>query len=200
MRRSLFGFLAILLAAGILITAGCERANVLRVVNLNDGKELMVDIADFYTYFDKIDSEWVSIYVHQPDTVQVELQYVDIGLGLPTWTPYQAIVNEVKISYKSSIDGVTYDDAKVPMTQAIMSDREGKKTIKFQATLVPAWWKEKFFGDDVVEPPEYDLLDHIDATVRFTAIDSVSGRTVVGIGKLGMEVGNLYDDPGAIGK
>jgi hypothetical protein len=200
MRRSLFGFLAVLMVAGILITAGCERANVLRVVNLNDGKALMVDIADFYRYFDKVDSEWVTIYVHQPDTVLVELQYVDIGLGLPTWTPYQAIVNKVVISYKSATEGVVYDNVTMPMTQAVMADREGKKTVKFHATLVPAWWKEKFFGDDVIEPPDYDILDHVEATIKFTAIDSVSGREIVGTGKLGMEIGNFYDDEGTIGK
>jgi len=188
------------MVAGILVTAGCERANTLRVVQVNNGKELMSDIADFYKYYDKENEEWVTIYVFQPDTVEVELQYVDIGLGLPTWTPYQAVVNKATISYKSFTEGVVYDNVTVPLTQAVMSDREGKKTVTFHATVVQGWWKEKFFGDDVAEPPDYDILDHIDATIKFTAIDSVSGREVVGTGKLAIEIGNLYDDLGAIGK
>ena len=131
MRRSLFGFLTILAVAGLLITMGCERSNVLRVVTVNQGKTLQSDIADFYTYFDKQDSEYVTIYVFQPDTVEFEIQYVEFGLGLPTWTPYQAIINKSTITYKSADPAVAYDVATIPLTKSIITDRTGAKTQKF---------------------------------------------------------------------
>jgi hypothetical protein len=200
MRRSLIGLLTVVAIAGLLITTGCERSNVLRVVQLNRGNSLQSDVADFFTYFDKVDSEWISVYQAAPDSIEVELQYVEIGAGLPTWTPYQASINRITVTYKSADPTITYDNAIIPMFMSVVADREGKKTRKFTTTVVPAWWKEKTFGDDVVEPPDYDLLDVVDATIKFSGYDSVSGRAVEASGKLSIEFGNFYDDPTSFGK
>ena len=103
MRRSLFGLLTVVAAAGLLLVAGCqvfEPVGSLRVVSINGGNALRSDIVDFMLYFDKVDSEFVVLYQYMPDSVPVVLQYVEIGPGLPTWTPYVADINKVVIKYR----------------------------------------------------------------------------------------------------
>jgi hypothetical protein len=200
MRRSLFGLLTVVAIAALLITTGCERSSVLRVASVNNGNSLQSDIADFYKYFDKEDSEWVTIYQVPSDSVEVQLQYVEIGAGLPTWTPFEAIINKATITYKSADPTITYDNAIVPMTMYVMADQTNKKPTKFFMTVVPAAWKDKTFGDDVQEPPDYDLLDVVDATIKFSGWDSVALRTVEAKGELQIQFGNFYDDPSALGK
>jgi len=196
MRRSLFGLLTVVAVTALFFTTGCERSSVLRVASVNEGMSLASDIADFYKYFDKEDSEWVLIYQVLPDTCEIQLQYVEIGAGLPTWTPFEAIINKATISYKSLLDpAVTYDNEVVPMTYYVMADQTNKKTTKFFMTVASASWKEKTFGDDIADPPDYDLLDKVEATIKFSGWDSVSLRTVEAQGKLQIEFGNLYDDP-----
>jgi hypothetical protein len=125
---------------------------------------------------------------------------VEIGAGLPTWTTYEAMIEKATINYKSADPAVAYDPAVITLSVAVMADREGKKTKKFTMVVVPAWWKEKMFGDDVSEPPDYDLIDCIDATIRFSGFDSLAGRAVEASGKLQIQVGNLYDDEMSVGK
>jgi len=202
MRHSLFGLLTVVAIAGLLIMTGCERSSVLRVVQVNGGRTLQSDIADWALWTDPTDpeAEPEAVYAIAADTAEVELQYIEIGAGLPTWTPYEAIIDKATITYKSADPTVTYDIAVIPLTTSIMSDREGKKTRKFVTTVVPAWWKERAFGGDVAEPPDYDLLDVVDATVKFSGWDSVSLRTVEAIGKLQIEFGNFPDNEQTFGK
>jgi hypothetical protein len=202
MRRSFFGLVAILVVSLVLVT-GCQRADSLRVIKVNQGGQLDVDIAD-WALFDGDpelpDSEKVaeSYYVFQSDTVSVELQYVEVGAGLPTWTPYEAIVTGASIKYKGAED--YGPDVKIPLSISVLSDREAKKTTKFTMTVVPAWWKEKYFGDAVEAPPDYNILDVVDATITFEGTDVVSGLDVEATGYLNMIVGNFYDDELTIGK
>jgi len=188
----------------LLLTTGCERSSVLRVVQINGGKTVFSDIADFGIWVDPTlpDSEQEPevVYAFAPDTAEIELQYVEIGAGLPTWTPFEAVIHKATFTYKSGDPTVTYDNAVIPLTQSIMTDREGKKTRKWTMVVVPAWWKSKSFGDDVSEPPDYDLIDVVDATVKFSGWDSVSLRTVEATGKFQVEFGNFPDDEQTFGK
>jgi len=203
MRRSLLGLLTVVAIAGLLITAGCERSSVLRVVQINGGRTLQSDVADYGVWKDPTDpdAEPEFMYAIQPDSVEVELQYVEVGAGLPTWTPYEAVINKATITYKSLTDPtIVYAPVVIPLTTSIMADVTGKKTEKFVTTVVPVWWKEQNFGGDVIEPPDFDVLDVIDATVKFSGWDSVSVRTVEATGKLQIEIGNFYDNEGTIGR
>lgn len=204
MRRSLLGLLTVVAIAALLITTGCERSSVLRVVQINGGRTIQSDIADFGIWVDPTlpDSEQEKevVYAFAPDTAEIELQYVEIGAGLPTWTPFEAVINKATITYKSADPTITYDNAVIALTTSVMTDREGKKTRKFVTTVVPAWWKGRSFGDDVSEPPDYDLIDVVDATIKFSGWDSVALRTVEATGKFQVEFGNFPDNEEVFGK
>ncbi len=202
MRRSLLGLLTVVAVAGLLIMAGCERSSVLRVVSVNHGRTLESDVADWGIWTDPMDPEATPelVYTVRADSAEIELQYVEIGAGLPTWTPFEAIINRATITYKSQMDPeIIYDPVVVPMTAYIMSDPTGKKTTKFVTTVLPVWWKIQYFDGDVSDPPDYDLLDVVEATIRFAGWDSVSLRNVEATGKLQIEIGNFYDNEHAFG-
>jgi len=206
MRRSLIGLL-IVVAAGLLLVTGCEffmQSATLRVVSINDGKTLRADIADYWVYMTP-DSELVSIYQYMPESVKVVLQYVEIGAGLPTWTPYEALIEEAKISYRSTNTenppDSAYSKAVIPLAQTVTADKTGKTTHTFYLTAMSATFKQAFF--EAAEPPpegdDYSIVDVIDATIEFKGYDSVAGRAVKAKGEFQIEVGNFYDDLNRLG-
>lgn len=146
MRRLAFVSLGFLALVGLVfVGSGCQRDNVLRVVKINNNAPVFSDIADWGVYNDPTipDSEEdpeMSYAIHS-DTGSIELQYVEIGSGLPTWTPYQAIVHTGKITFKS-LSGATYPDVTIGMNIAVVADRTGEKMVIAIASFVPVWWKE----------------------------------------------------------
>jgi hypothetical protein len=204
MRRSLLGLLTVVAIASVLAMAGCERSGTLRVVSINKGNTLRVDLNDFYVYFDKIDSEYITLMQVQPDSVPVELQYVEIGAGLPTYTPYIALIKQATISYKSKIaeEPPPYQNLTVPLDISVPSDPTGKTVTTFYMTPIPASWKQKVFVDFINEddPTYIDLIDLAEATFTFTGYDSVANRELKAAGTIQVEFGNFYDDPARFGK
>jgi hypothetical protein len=200
MRRSLFGLLTVVAIAALLFTTGCERSSVLRVASINHGCLYQSDVADFYTYFDKIDSEWVTLVASPTDSVEIELQYVEIGAGLPTWTPFEAIVNKATIKYESSDPTITYDPEVINMETYVMADQTNKKPTKFWMLFATPTWKEKYFPPDDYDPTTGEIADNVKATFTFSGWDSVALRTVEAKGTLQIEFGNFYDDQSAFGK
>jgi hypothetical protein len=205
MRRSLLGLLTVVATASLLITAGCERSATLRVLSINGGSTLRSDLSDFYVYFDKIDSDYVTLYQITPDSVQVVLEYVEIGAGLPTWTPYEALLNKATIGFKSKLatdEPPVYTTVSIPLTQSVVADRTGKTKTTFWMTAVPATWKSLIFTDYANEddPTFTDIVDLAEATITFTGYDSVANRDLKASGLLQVEFGNFYDDPSRFGK
>jgi len=203
MRRSLLGLLTVVTAAGLLSMTGCERSATLRVVSINNGMTLRSDIADFMQYFDKEDSFYVTLFQYMPDSVPVQLQYVEIGAGMPTWTPYTASINRAVIKYaKSSEDAPEYSDATIPLNVTVPSDPTGKKSTSFYVNVVTATFKQTNWEEDVQDEDPYytDIFDLISATATFYGYDSVADREVRAAGKFQIEVGNFYDDPSRFGK
>jgi hypothetical protein len=207
MRRSLLGLLTVVATASLLLMAGCERNATLRVLSINGGNTLRSDLADFYQYFDNVDSETVTLVQTNPDSVQVVMQYVEIGAGLPTWTPYEALLDLVTIGFKSKLavdpgNAPVYQKVTIPLTQSVPADATGKSKVTFWITPVPAVWKQLVFADFAAtdDPYQLDLVDLTEATLTFTGFDSVANRTVQAVGKLEVEFGNLYDDPSRFNK
>jgi hypothetical protein len=205
MRRSLLGLLTVVAIASLLITAGCERSATLRVFSINGGNTLRVDLTDFYVYFDKIDSDYVTLVQVNPDSVPVVLQYVEIGAGLPTWTPYEALINKATVSFKSKLaidEPPTYSTVTIPMQQSVMADQTGKTKTSFWMTPIPATWKSLIFADFLNEDDPYfiDIVDLAEGTITFTGYDSVANRDVKAAGSFEVEFGNFYDDPTRFGK
>lgn len=203
MRRLAFALLGFAALAGVVfIGSGCQRDNVLRVTEINGNAPIFADLADWGVYNDPTvpDSEedLELTYIVESDLATIELQYVEIGSGLPTWTPYQALVHKGVIKFKSQ-SGNSYPEVTMPMNIAVVADREGRRTVNATAELVPGWWKEQNFGDDIEEPPDYGTVEVLEATLTLTAMDSISGREVIAQGKYQIVVGNFYDDPEAFG-
>jgi hypothetical protein len=203
MRRTLFA-LAVFTAAALLLTAtSCEqRTHVLRVANINGGMPVYSDIANWYLYNDPAipdseeDLQYVALF--QDDTAEVEFQYVEIGAGLPTWTPYHVTMYSYTAYYRDVYDTtVTFDSMVMPMTLSVPVDREGKKTVTTTLVMANAGWKQRFFqghlGD---EPLDGDgFFGQIDAKIRFTGFDSVSNRKVESWAHVTLQCSDFWDDP-----
>ncbi len=185
----------------IMVGAGCQQQNVLRVTSVNEGMPIKADLADFGVYVDPTDPEAEPelISVTPSQEAEITLQYVEIGSGLPTWTPYQATVHTGTIVYKST-SGQSRGTVNIPMNIAVQSDREGRRTVKAKVQLVPSSWLIEHYGDDIADQPDdLDLVDEVDGTLTLKATDSLSGRDVQCVAKFRVTVGNYYDDPSRIG-
>jgi hypothetical protein len=205
MRRSQFGLLTVVAAVGLLLAPGCQLiqpVGSLTVVSLNDGNTLRSDLSDFS--FDPVES--VYVYQVQPDSIKVEMKYAEIGAGLPTWTPPEAIVTQASIKFTSkNINGEEappYEVAKIVLREVIPSDPTGKKTTTFRMTPISASWKQKVFADFLNEddPTSFDIVDIADAVVTFTGNDPVIDRQLSASGSFQIEFGNFYDDPNRFGR
>jgi hypothetical protein len=208
MRRSQFGLLIVIAVAGLLIAPGCQviqPIGSLTVVSINGGNTLRSDLSDFYVYFDKLDSDYVTLFEVEPDSVKVEMTYAEIGAGLPTWRTPVAIVTQASVKFTSkniSGEDVPYEVAKIGLREAIPSDPTGKKITTFYMTPISASWKDKVFADWRAEddPYQIDIVDLADAVVTFTGYDSVLNRQLSTSGTFQVEFGNIYDDPSRFGK
>lgn len=202
MRRTLFGLLTVVAITGLVVTSSCQRTTELRVLSINNGNLLESDIADFMNYMTK-DSDYIVTYQFDPDSVPVELQYMEIGAGLPTWTPYVAQINKATITYTGTTEaGYTYASTVVPLSQSITADKTGKP-VTFHMNVVSPTFKETYFGDAVNPPGQddsYDLIDLVTATITFSGWDSVANYAVSAKGTVQIQFGNFYDDTTKFGK
>jgi hypothetical protein len=196
-----------------LLAPGCQviaPTAALRVLSINGGSTLRSDLSDFLQSFNKEDSVWELFYQVPPDEFEVELQYVEIGAGLPTVTPYEAIISKVVISkFKSSLppdDAPPYINSTITLNEHVPSDPEGKKTTTFNITPFPTWWKEKVFGADGAglinedDPTVVEVVDLVTATATFSGYDPTADHDVEASGEFQVEFGNLYDDPSRYGR
>jgi hypothetical protein len=139
-----------------------------------------------------------------PESVEVVLKYVEIGAGLPTVTPYEALINQATVNFKTknlTDNEVPYENVTLKTAQACVADIDGKTKTTFYLTAIPAAWKEKVFDEFLAtESDELNIVDFADATVTFSGYDSVAGREVRAVGTFPVEFGNFYDDPRRFGK
>ncbi|OYD16279.1 hypothetical protein CH330_03285 [candidate division WOR-3 bacterium JGI_Cruoil_03_51_56] len=205
MRRTVFGLLILVAAAGLILTASCQRENALRIVTINDGETLMSDIIDFGEITIEEPGEEPEKYIITQipqDVVGIELQYVEIGLGLPTLTPYKAHITKIQISYRDAA-GTEYDPIVLPVNIVVDAEPEGKKTEKSVFSLVPAQWKERYFSDEAQDAPEddeYGAVATLTAKITVSGTDDVSGKDVSAEGNADVVIGNYWDDPARLGQ
>jgi len=194
--------LALFAVCGLVLFSGCQRDGALRIVSINGGKPLMSDIIDFGEL--RIPSEEpgeppeiILIYQYPEDMVEMELQYVEFGLGLPTWTPYQARINKIQISY-SDATGTFYDPIVQRANIEVRADPDAKTSVKTTLSLVPAYWKTQYFADEAQDDPyddEYGEVATLTAKVVIEGIDDASKKTVKAEGFATVIVGNWWDEP-----
>ena len=207
MRRIVFGLFAVIVVAGLLLTAGCSTDRALRVTKINKGVPIISDLVDFGEISVQEDpSEPPEIYpvMEVPsDIVEIEFQYVEIGLGLPTWTPYWANIEKATIVYTNQETGETYESVQVGMNVSVESDPEGDKLTRAEILIAPGRWKANAFEDDLQESPEdddYGVVALVTAHVIVEGHDYVSNQTVKAEKDVAIQFGNYYDDPARLGQ
>jgi hypothetical protein len=208
MRRLVMSLGIFAVAAVLLLSAtACEqRTHVLRVANINAGNPILSDVADWWLYNDPTipDSEedFELMYTVHDDAAEVEFQYLEVGAGLPTWTPYHVTMDTYTIWYQSIVDTSRhYDSVTAPMTLSVPVDREGKKTVTSDLVLAHDYWKANTFialiGD---EPGDAGFIDAVGAKVRFNGYDSVANRRVSAWGEFLIKFADYYDDPTVVSR
>lgn len=208
MRRIVFGLFAVVVVAGLLLTTGCnDRDRALRITRINKGEMIVADLVDFGEISVQEDPEEPpEIYpvMEVPsDIVEIEFQYVEIGLGLPTWTPYWANIEKATIVYTNQETGENYESVQVGMSAAVESDPEGDKLTRAEILIAPGRWKANAFEDELQEAPEdddYGVVATVTAHVIVEGHDYVTNKTVKAEKDVSIEFGNFYDEPSRLGQ
>ncbi|MEO0070257.1 MAG: hypothetical protein ABIK18_05650 [candidate division WOR-3 bacterium] len=201
MRRS---FLALFVSLGILLSLSCSRENTLQIVSVNDGKAIFSDLTDFGLYRDPTDPEAEPMFFTaiQEDVIPIELCYREIGLGLPTWRPYVAHINKVRVTF-TGVMGDFPDELPSVETRVnilVPSDPSGKKTVKSYITLLPAYWKGEVFGSTAAEPIDLEPIALLKAKVTLQGVDEVTGQDISAETEVLVSVGEFWDDESRIGQ
>ena len=206
MRRILFGSLVLLAVMGLMLTTGCQRERSLRIVNLSGTGSLFGDVTDFGVYQDPEDPEAEPevISAIPTDFAEIELQYVELGMGLPAWTPYQAHMDKVTLTYTD----ITPDESPADWSgtrvvfykkMSLAADIEGKTTVTYTIPVLDASFKEEHF-EEAGSPLEGDVQAWIRVTVHLEGIDVTSGKELETENEMTIRVGNYWDEPGRIGQ
>lgn len=192
-----------------MFSLSCQRTNsldekALRIVSINKGDPIRVDLADFATYRDPEDpqAEPVLFAVTTEKAVELELQYVEIGLGMPTWTPYQASLRQFEVTYRWVMGEEANsppDRVRLPMRGTVVSDPTGDKTAKAIITIAPTAWQETYFDipDDPFEGTEPAVYA---ATVKVSGYDDASGLSLEAKADVEISFANYWDDVSRIGQ
>lgn len=205
MRRIVFGMLVSLAVLALALVAGCQRDNALRIVAITPQGATFGDITDFSTWTDPEDPEPEPelIAFTTSDIVEIELQYVEIGLGLPTWTPYQAHIKRIDISYRdmSSVPPKVLEPQKVTINTDIVvpADVKGIKTSKATFPIVTGGWKEKNL-EVAGDPTETGGDVTVKATIKISGTDDASGKQIEAQTDFTVNFSNRWDDPSRIGQ
>jgi hypothetical protein len=190
LRRTIFVLFVGLLA--VVLMSACQRENALRVVSIQS--PYYADLVDYGQERDE-EGEITEIEVVPTDVVEAEFQYVEIGPGLPTWTPYQAHIEKATISFRR-IGGDELSEPlpniTVPCKIVVQADPTGKKVVKGKFELFSPWYKEEYLSG-------YDYLV-LEATVKFSGYDDASGKPIEAQNKMEVSVADFYDDPTRIGQ
>jgi hypothetical protein len=205
MRRIALSLMALVAIAGLLLTTGCQRDNNLRIVAARPEGVLFGDLSDFATYRDPTDPEAEPelVYVIPGDMAELDLQYVEIGLGLPTWTPYQARLEQATITYRSAGEPDEWEGTYITygLRVTVEADREGGKIVTATIPVITAEWKEFYFGGEAGDDPsELGGVATVIAEIKLEGVDDASGEPVECETAMTIELGNWWDDISRIGQ
>lgn len=196
MRRTIFGLLSLVVVLGLVATVSCQRENSLRIVSIEPYGPLFGDLIDVGIYRDPTDpeAEPEEIEVIPTDYVTIGVQYVEIGLGLPTWTPYQAHITDMTVTYNAppgadpeDWEG-TQENFKVKFV--VPADPSGDEVVEYFATLITPEWKDDY-GDDQQVDCTIELEGYDDANQQF----SVEAENAISVLQA-----DYYDDPTRLGQ
>lgn len=210
MRRAVSGLLTFVALLALVPMLSCfqlqlgENDNPLRIMSVNGDGIVMADIGDYGIFRDPTDPEgepeWVSGC--NDVIVPVVMQYVEIGSGYQTWTPYVAKITKARIKYTYvSGENVELPDVNLPVNFSIKSDPSGQKTFTGNVNVMPAIWLIEHFGGPGGSPPE-DIteLSVYRATLTLEGVDESSGKALRAVADIQINVGDYWDDPSRLGQ
>jgi len=191
MRRIALGSFVVLAGLTLVLFAGCSRENSLRVVSLNDGNPFFSDLVDYGVVNDP-EGEPMEVEVVHDDICEITLQYVEVGMGLPTWVPYQANIEQAQLTF-TWVAGDEPDELLplvLPLELSVPADRTGEELVTGHVNIMPSWYKENFFGDGIFI---------LKVQVKVSGTDDASGKKVEATGEMQVSVSDYWDDPNSIG-
>lgn len=194
MRRTILCLLPLAVLILILPLISCQHENSLRIVSIQN--PYYSDLVDRGVIRDPETGETEEIEVTPTDSCQIILQYLEFGPGLPTWNPYTARIEKVKVTFKQ-VPGMgdpieNLPPIEVPFRATVVTDPEGKKTTTTRFELMSSWYKEEHFSesDNVI----------LEATITVSGIDEATNNKVSASGKIQVTVADLWDDPSRLGR
>lgn len=182
-----------------LLVINCHKAtlNALRVVSVNKGNVVSVDIVDNWTYTDPEDGSVVFEQSTPDVAVPIELAYTELGTGLPTYPgPYTAKITKYTVTFFDVSPGVEEapfgDAVKGACNFLITADPDMKNTVSQQINIMPADWIFTWMGDLMEEVPPVEKI--LKATVRLEGLDEISGKAVSDSGYVTINAADYIDD------
>ena len=174
--------------SGFLFT-GCHRvSSPPRIVSINEGEPLDVDILDLWSYTEE--GEEITVEEVPNVNAKVEISYYETGIGLPTSPKYTAQLTRYTVDFT--------DVTTTPPTLTNMDKvnggcniviESGDKNVTQSILLVSKEWIEKYSGE-----LENGLV--IRARIKFSGIELVSQKEITSTeGYITINMCDFEDDP-----
>lgn len=190
-------FLGLMILGLLVINCHKSTPNALRVMSINDGKAVEVDVLDHWSYTEPGAQEPTEVVTTHDVIVPVELAYTEQGTGLPTYPgPYTAKITKYTVTFKDVTIGTVETDYGDPVRGScnflITADPDMKNTVTQDIKIMPFEWIETNMGD-----LEDGMV--LKATIRFDGLDEISGKAVSDSGYVTIDAADYEDDPNKIG-
>jgi hypothetical protein len=183
----------LLICLGLVITANlsCNRStpSALRIVSINSGNPLIVDVADWGLEVDWETQETTLTYHFAPDQViPIDINYNEPGLGLPTYpTNYTARITDYSVQFKV-LNHTSWSLSKVSGVTNISIVSDPNATANANLKMLPQEWIAQWF----------DSLTQgcmIKATVIISGYEELTRNPIADTGYFTINTSDYYDDP-----
>lgn len=196
-----YWILVVIMGLITLTYLSCNRTSPdsLRIVGINNDGPLIVDIADWGMEVDTISFDTVHVGHIAPDqVVPVEISYVEMGIGLPTYpTTYTARLTDYKVNFSnihSTPTDTNWDLNSVTgaMNVEVQANPEGTRIVTARIKAVPHEWMAMYY--DILSPGV-----QIKATVIVNGYEELTQNPVSDTGAFTINFADYYDDPFVFG-
>jgi len=183
-----------------LLVISCHKAtpNALRVMSVNQGNAVEVDVADHWAYTDP-DGELVEGTSISDVIVPIEVAYTEQGSGLPTYPgPYTAKITKYTVTFKDVTTGTETDIGEKVIGACnflITADPDMKNTVTQDIKIMPINWINNNLSQ--LEDTDEEMI--LKATIRLDGLDEISGKAVTDSGYVTIDAADYVDDPNKLG-
>jgi len=188
----------LLISLGLVITANlsCNRStpSALRIVTINSGNPLIVDVADWGLEVDPENPEDTILTYHlAPDQIiPIDISYNEPGLGLPTYpTNYTARITSYSVQF-SVINHTSWHLTSVSGATNVSIVSDPSATVSTNLKMLPVEWMTQWF-DSLTQGAM------IKATVIISGYEELTRNTIADTGYFTINTADYYDDPSIFG-